>query len=79
MRPCPRQGQDKRTYMEKNNSDHNEDNIDPHLMMKAAATFLTLGHLRSATTVSKLPNRPITMMKPVMTAAKVRRPGENLK
>lgn len=49
-----------------------------YLMINAAATFLTLGHFSNATTVSKLPNNPITMMKPVTTAANVRRPGENL-
>lgn len=49
-----------------------------YLIMNAAATFLTLGHLRSATTVRRLPRRPTTIMIPVTTAANVRRVGENL-
>lgn len=46
--------------------------------MKAAATFLTLGHFSNATTVRRLPNNPTSIMVPVTTAANVSNPGENL-
>jgi hypothetical protein len=46
--------------------------------MKAAATFLTRGHLTSATIVSRLPRIPTTMIKTVMVAAKFSSDLENL-
>lgn len=48
-------------------------------MMKAAATFLTRGHLMSATMVSRFPRIPTTMIKTVMVAAKSSNGLENLK
>lgn len=47
--------------------------------MKAAATFLTLGHLTKANIVSKLPKIPMTIIKIVDVAAKVSSGRENLK
>jgi hypothetical protein len=47
-------------------------------MMKAAATFLTRGHLISATIVSKFPRIPTTIIKTVMVAAKSSKGLENL-
>lgn len=41
------------------------------LIINAAATFLTRGHLRSAKMVRRLPTSPTTMMSTVDTAAKV--------
>lgn len=52
--------------------------LSSHLIMKAAATFRTLGHLSRATMVSRLPITPVIMISTVMIAAKVRRPLENL-
>lgn len=49
------------------------------LIMNAAATFLTFGHFKRATTVRRLPNKPMTIMIPVTMAAKVSSVGENLK
>lgn len=48
------------------------------LIMKAAATFLTRGHLRSATIVSRFPRIPTTIIKTVMVAAKSSKGLENL-
>lgn len=50
-----------------------------YLTIKAAATFRTFGHFRSATMVKRLPQIPTTMIKIVITAAKVRRGRGNLK
>lgn len=50
-----------------------------HLIIKAAATLRTLGHLSSATTVKKLPHMPTNMIRKVMIAAKVNSDWENLK
>lgn len=49
-----------------------------HLIIKAAATFLTLGHLTNANIVSKLPNIPTNIISIVETAAKVSKDRENL-
>jgi hypothetical protein len=46
--------------------------------MKAAATFLTLGHLMSATIVRRFPTIPTTMIMTVMVAAKSSKGLENL-
>jgi hypothetical protein len=46
--------------------------------MKAAATFLTRGHLMSATIVSRLPRIPTTMINTVTVAAKSSNGLENL-
>jgi hypothetical protein len=40
-----------------------------YLIIKAAATFRTLGHLTKATTVSKLPQMPTIMIRIVRMAA----------
>lgn len=48
-------------------------------MINAAATFLTLGHLQSATIVSRLPQIPTIIIRIVITAANVRRGRANLK
>lgn len=47
--------------------------------MKAAATFLTLGHLRSATTVKEFPKIPTIIIVIVAVAANVNNGLENLK
>jgi hypothetical protein len=49
-----------------------------NLIMKAAATFLTRGHLRRATIVRRFPRIPTTMIKTVMVAAKSSKGLENL-
>lgn len=48
-------------------------------MMNAAATFLTFGHLSSATTVNALPKMPTIIMRMVITAAKFSNGRPNLK
>lgn len=50
-----------------------------YLIINAAATFLTFGHLHSATIVSRLPHMPTTIIRIVITAANVRSGRENLK
>lgn len=47
--------------------------------MKAAATFLTLGHFSSAITVNAFPTMPTIMMTMVRTAASVSNGRGNLK
>jgi len=49
-----------------------------NLIMKAAATFLTRGHLTSAKIVRRFPRIPTTMIKTVMVAAKSSKGLENL-
>ncbi len=48
-------------------------------MINAAATFLTLGHLQSATIVNKFPHIPTIIIRIVITAANVRSGRANLK
>lgn len=47
-------------------------------MINAAATFLTLGHLQSATIVNRLPHIPTIIIRIVITAANVRSGRANL-
>lgn len=47
--------------------------------MNAAATFLTFGHLRSATTVNALPKMPTIIIRIVRTAARLSNGRPNLK
>lgn len=49
-----------------------------YLIIKAAATFRTLGHLTKANIVSKFPNIPINIIRMVATAANVSKDRENL-
>lgn len=56
-----------------------EGKANTYLMIKAAATLRTLGHLSSATTVRKLPQMPTIMIRKVMIAAKVNSDCEKLK
>lgn len=50
-----------------------------YLIMKSAATFLTLGHRMRAMIVSRLPNIPASIIIIVTTAANVSNGRENLK
>lgn len=49
------------------------------LIIKAAATLRTLGHFKSATTVSRLPQIPTIIIRKVITAAKIIKGWEKLK
>lgn len=50
-----------------------------YLIIKAAATFRTFGHLSSAITVNKFPQMPTIIIKMVTTAAQVNSGRLNLK
>lgn len=49
-----------------------------YLIIKAAATFRTFGHLIKAATVRKLPNIPMIIISNVIMAANVSIEDENL-